>query len=384
MTEITVIHDDCKVALRRLIREGVRVHSIMTDPPYGLVSIQKRFGGDNAPARTENNDGSFARLSGGFMGQRWDASGIELDVELWKLCHEILLPGGYLLAFSSPRTGHRMACAIEDAGFVVHPFIGWAYGSGFPKAHAADKAIDKTLGKKGLKTADGTYIPGSQEAQEWQGWAYGGQARKPALEPVYVFQKPFSEKNGALNILKHGVGAVNIDGVRTTEGRYPANLIHDGSPEVVSQFPDALEQQGASSTNPDSAMTRNVYGDYDRVETPMQPRGDSGSAARFFECRPFDQQQIFYSAKAGREDRAGSSHPTVKPIGLLQALVRHVTPPGGLVLDPFAGTGTTAEAARREGFDVILIEREDQYVADIERRFQIDSPQLEYLRLLGW
>jgi site-specific DNA-methyltransferase (adenine-specific) len=433
MSTVTLIHDDCKVALRRLIDEGVRVHSIVTDPPYGLISIRKRFGGNQAPARTEGNDGSFARLSGGFMGKAWDATGIEHDVEFWRLCLEILLPGGYLLAFSSPRTGHRMACAIEDAGFIIHPFIGWAYGSGFPKSHAADKAIDKALGKKGrlgapkpghegfigrdnmrslresgtmsqkggfsrpwmfdpekVEASHYSYVPATEEAARWSGWAYGGQARKPALEPIYVAQRPFSEKNGALNILKHGVGAVNIDGCRVpaseddieaarvpqpefnsptglvynmktgkgrngqvfdmSKGRHPANLIHDGSSEVVAQFPEDKK----------------------------------GSAARFFECYPFEDQKIFYHSKATRADRAGSRHPTVKPIGLLRALVRHVTPPGGIVLDPFAGTGTTGEAACLEGCDSILIEFEPEYVADIERRFGIETPAYEYLRLLGW
>lgn len=349
MSTVTLIHDDCKVALQRLIEEGVRVHSIVTDPPYGLISIRKRFGGSQAPARTEGNDGSFARLSGGFMGKAWDATGIEHDVEFWRLCLQILLPGGYLLAFSSPRTGHRMACAIEDAGFIIHPFIGWAYGSGFPKSHAADKAIDKALGKRGRSEDRNIYVPATAEAAQWSGWAYGGQARKPALEPIYVAQRPFSEKNGALNILKHGVGAVNIDGCRSEGDRHPANLIHDDSSEVTSLFPSDKE----------------------------------GSAARFFERYPFDGEPIFYHPKASRLDRAGSRHPTVKPIGLLRALVRHVTPPGGIVLDPFAGTGTTAEAAQLEGFNCIMIEYEPEYVADIELRFGIKTPAYEYLRLLG-
>lgn len=342
---------DNRVSLRRLIDEGVRVHSVVTDPPYGLTSIEKRFGREGAAAaRTEGNDGSFGRLSAGFMGKVWDGTGIERDPEFWRLIWEILLPGGYVFAFSGSRTGHWQACAMEQAGFIMHPMHGWVFGSGFPKAHAAG--------------VDG-----------WEGWAYGTQAQKPALEPIYLGQKPFSEKTGAANLLKHGVGAVNIDGCRVgymsaddqasakpqgratakvgalagktqrdgdrcefvpdnTKGRHPANLILDGSPEVVAMFPN--------------------------------------DNARFFHQFPPDTDPVIYQSKAGKEDRAGSKHPTVKPVALMQYLIRHITPPGGTVLDPFAGSGTTAEAAKREGFDCILMEAEDEYVEFLRHRFTGD------------
>lgn len=129
MTQITLHEGDNRLSLRRLIDQGVRVHSVVTDPPYGLVSIQKRFGKDGAKnARTEGNDGSFARLSGGFMGMRWDSTGIERDPEFWRLIYDILLPGGYVFAFSGSRTGHWQACAMEMAGFVMHPMHGWVFG----------------------------------------------------------------------------------------------------------------------------------------------------------------------------------------------------------------------------------------------------------------
>lgn len=340
---------DNRVSLRRLIDEGVRVHSVVTDPPYGLTSIEKRFGREGAAAaRTEGNDGSFGRLSAGFMGKVWDGTGIERDPEFWRLIWEILLPGGYCFAFSGSRTGHWQACAMEQAGFVMHPMHGWVFGSGFPKAHAAG-------------------VGG------WEGWAYGTQAQKPALEPIYLGQKPFSEKTGAANLLKHGVGAVNIDGCRvptnpevddprlggngdwgtdkaaknvyeggyagvrvssSSLGRHPANLILDGSPEVVAMFPN--------------------------------------DNARFFHQFPPDTDPVIYQSKAGKEDRAGSKHPTVKPVALMQYLIRHITPPGGTVLDPFAGSGTTAEAAKREGFDCILMEAEDEYVEFLRHRFTGD------------
>lgn len=770
MPNVTLYPGDNRLTLRRLIDEGVRVHSVVTDPPYGLVSVQKRFGKEgSAAARTEGNDGSFARLSGGFMGARWDGTGIERDPEFWRLIYDILLPGGYVFAFSGSRTGHWQACAMETAGFIMHPMHGWVFGcmdtatecltrrgwlrytdllptdevlqwnsetdllswvvpqhiheydfdgqmvqiknrhthqvltpnhrvyakirrhsrhakpvayeviesrfvdsrpgnwqvnlpmasflegsqnfdvelaylvgwwltdawahkdanavcfsqsksatlaklrdalskwnpseyvkkakkathadehmfylsgpladllrrdfperkltwdmldwsiearralyeglmdgdgsrketqhaeafwskdqdrrdvflalalsigvrcyedpvkgvvyvnqktrttqvqnkqradrlpykgkvwcltvptgafvvrrsgrpfitgnSGFPKAHAADKAIDKTLGVKrmipgadqhrdgswikdnGREYQPGSYVPGSPEAAQWEGWAYGTQAQKPALEPIYLGQKPFSEKTGAANLLKHGVGAVNIDGCRvpsetggrplrevaalrddveyngislsgradgslqsskavgiTDQGRHPANLILDGSPEVVAMFPHGKSGTGAvkrKSSSDQEGNTGSAYGAESRAEgTPMISYGDEGSAARFFHQFGPDTDPLFYHPKAGKQDRAGSKHPTVKPIALMQYLMRHITPPGGTVLDPFAGSGTTAEAAQREGFDCILMEAEPEYVEFLEQRFKIGSGSYAteshpYLELLG-
>lgn len=443
MTKITFHAGDNRISLRRLIDQGIRVHSVVTDAPYGLVSIQKRFGKEGAAAaRTERNDGSFARLSGGFMGKQWDGSGIERDPEFWRLVYDILLPGGYCFAFSGSRTGHWQACAMEMAGFIMHPMHGWANGQGFPKAHNASKAIDKLLGttdqrqmvevkyeakrfapgatvvkEGGYRKRDeadgneqtfvaGTEIGGSPEAREWDGWAYGTQAQKPLLEPIFLGQKPFDAKNGAANLLKHGVGAVNIDGCRVpseggqprqgeasqdrryTEngstnfaalpvprggdplGRHPGNLLLDGSDEVLAMFPDSKGQQGALRGTEAGAVGENAncYGEYG-ARPPTSVRGDSGSAARFFHQFPLEADAVIYHPKAGKLDRAGSRHPTVKPIALLQYLIRHITPPGGIVLDPFAGSGTTAEAARREGYDCILMEAEDEYVQFLHERF---------------
>lgn len=407
MSEITLYAGDNRATLKRLIEEGVRVHSVVTDPPYGLVSIQKRFGKEgSAAARTQGNDGSFARLSGGFMGKAWDASGIERNPEFWRLIYDILLPGGYVFAFSGSRTGHWQACAMEQAGFIMHPMHGWVFGSGFPKA-------------KNIR-----------DISDWEGWAYGTQAQKPALEPIYLGQKPFSEKTGAANLLKHGVGAVNIDGCRVptnpeiddprlggkgtwgTEnaaknvyeggyagarvsssalGRHPANLILDGSPEVVAMFPDSKGQQAASKGDGEGRKTANCYGKMGHNAPVMQPRNDTGSAARFFHHFPVTSEDddwaiaadpLFYHPKAGKADRAGSKHPTVKPIALMQYLIRHITPPGGVVLDPFAGSGTTAEAARREGFDCILMEAEPEYIDFLNERFALPVRQSTSLTAL--
>jgi hypothetical protein len=162
---ITLHEGDCRVSLRRLIDQGVRVHSVVTDPPYGLVSVTKRFGKDGAAPAKHGTDGAFARASKGFMGKQWDGTGIERDPEFWRLIYEILLPGGMVFAFSGARTGHWQACAMEMSGFIMHPMHGWLNGSGMPKAHNPK-------------------LPG------WEGWRYGAQTQKPALENVYLGQKP--------------------------------------------------------------------------------------------------------------------------------------------------------------------------------------------------
>ncbi|QPC91468.1 site-specific DNA-methyltransferase [Mesorhizobium sp. INR15] len=401
--QITLHDGDNRISLRRLIDQGVRVHSVVTDPPYALTSITKRFGRQGAAAaRSEGNDGSFSRLSGGFMGHGWDATGIERDPEFWKLVYDILLPGGCVFAFSGARTGHWQACAMEIAGFIMHPMHGWTYGSGFPKGH-------------------NPALPG------WEGWKHGTQTQKPALEPIYLGQKPYDSKTCRENLIKHGVGAFNIDGCKVGDGsesrsrdgelamdrryiddgstnfaalpgsarggspagRYPSNLILDGSPEVVALFPQG--KSGKPGTMRKGKNDGACYGAESRAPgTPMSGYGDEGSNARFFhQFAPTAEDYqwaidtgvisedrgdaIVYNAKANKADRAGSKHPTVKPITLMQYLIRHITPPGGTVLDMFAGTGTTAEAARREGFDCILMEAEPSYLEFLNSRFHFAS-----------
>jgi hypothetical protein len=423
MSEITLHRGDNRETLRRLIDQGVQVHSVVCDPPYHLESIQKRFGGDKASPAKFGTNGAFQRASKGFCGSKWDGADengvkIAFDVEFWQLVYDILLPGGYILAFSAARTYHRMAVAIEDAGFITHPLKGWVFGSGMPKAHNAAMAIDKSLGVKGsrgepksqahagwidrgrMRADDGhdawqrpwmedaakvedaarRYIPAAPEAQPWDGWAFGS-AIKPALEPIYFGQKPISEKTFAKNMLRHGVGSVNVDACRPGD-RHPANLLHDGSPEVVAMFPQSAGQQAAVRGSEPSSKTDNCYGEF-AGRTPSEPRGDTGSAARFFNCFPPDADPIRYQSKATKADRAGSTHPTVKPVGLMEWLVTLVTPPGGTVLDPFAGSGTTGQAARNLGFDCILMEAEDQFADDICHRFGLPLPFDEFDAIIG-
>lgn len=298
--------------------------------------------------------------------------------EAWaRECLRVLKPGGHMAAFSGTRTYHRMVCGIEDAGFEIRDQLAWTYGSGMNKVgYIRDDAGEHVI----------------------PGW---GGSLKPAWEPICLARKPLIGSLRA-NMQKYGTGALNIDGCRidavgrplreldakptdsnvyagrtgegglgkgfdggskavgTTDlGRWPANLIHDGSDEVLTCFPDAPGQQRAVGPEFAPKTGTAVYGDYG-PRPEVSPRGDEGSAARFF-----------YQAKADSNDRLGSKHPTVKPLDLMQWLVRLVCPKGGTVLDPFAGTGTTGEAAWREGCRAILIEREEEYQADIARRMEL-------------
>ena len=366
--------------------------SCVTDPPYHLVSIQKRFGATSPGGATQieqeaaGRSSPAGRLSRGFMGKTWDGGDVAQRVETWQAVYRVLKPGAYIAAFSSTRTQHRQACAIEDAGFIVHPMFGWLYGSGFPKATNPVHHFEK--------------IGDVANAGTWRGWLYGGQAVKPAMEPVFIGQKPFSEATGPANLVRWGVGAMNIDGCRVldgtetgrdrpkyepnyanavygvgmgggahenTHGRYPANVIHDGSPEVLATFPDTKagafpSRRGAGGISCDGHVG----------QTGLDPRStDSGSAARYFNACPFEDDEYVpwrYQSKPNDAERAGSQHPTIKPVALMRHLVRLLTPPEGCVLDPFAGSGTTGEAAARESIASYLIDLDPETAADLERR----------------
>lgn len=386
------------------------IDSIVTDPPYALVSIVKRFGksGSAAVKVPEGGSGAYARASAGFMGKQWDTGETAFAVEFWAECLRVLKPGGHVAAFSGTRTYHRMACAIEDAGFEIRDQLAWCYGSGFPKSHDVSKGIDKAAGAErevvgvnrgamsGWNADGGTKFidraitaPATDAAREWEGW---GTALKPSWEPICFARKPLSESTVAANVLRWRTGALNIDGCRVetdedrrrnarggengltgtgtfkirerraeeqpqTAGRWPANIVHDGSDEVVAAFPNIKTSKATVTSKPGS-----VYGNGAGLPSHTGTYGfdESGSAARFF-----------YTAKADKQDRMGSKHPTVKPVDLMQWLCRLITPPGGTVLDPFAGSGSTGEAAWREGFQCVLIEREPEYQADIRRRMTL-------------
>lgn len=340
----TLFHADCRDAMRALPDNCI--DAVVTDPPYAI----------------------------NFMGRHWDVGDVAFDVTFWSEVLRVLKPGGHIAAFGATRQYHRMACAIEDAGFEIRDSLMFLYGTGFPKSLDVSKAIDKAA------------------AQEWAGF---GTALKPASEPIVLARKPLSEPTVAANVLRWRTGALNIDGCRiagegnktfargtgdrdreqyrtgttfgsaipTDLGRWPANVVHDGSDEVIGAFPNAPGQLAKVGPEHGAKTSVNCYGDYGPRQN-FEPRVDqSKSAARFF-----------YSAKASKADRAGSKHPTVKPIALMQWLSRLITPPGGVILDPFAGSGTTGAAAMLEGFNVVLCEREQEYVDDICARFS--SPGL--------
>ena len=354
-----LLHGDCLEQMKTLPDNSI--DAIVSDPPYGIS----------------------------FMAKKWDYDVPKVDV--WQEAMRVLKPGGHALIACGTRTQHRMVVNIEDAGFEIRDVVSWIYGSGFPKSLNISKAIDKAAGaerevvgykklnerdkkvytpkvetsfvsdskgenKQGL-TGQEITAPATESAKQWDGW---GTALKPACEFFTLARKPLSEKTVAANVLKWGTGGINVDGCRVEgklegdpnrfkktnggdfvahlndapvvrqEGRFPANLIHDGSDEVLAGFPE---------TKPNE------------------------SAARFFYC-----------AKASKKDRnEGNTHPTVKPTALMAYLCRLITPTGGTVLDPFMGSGSTGKAAIREGFDFVGCELDADYYAIATARIEAEQ-----------
>ena len=349
-------------------------HGMLTDPPYGL----------------------------GFMGKRWDHS--VPSAEVWAEALRVLKPGAYGLVFGGTRTWHRLAVALEDAGFALRDTLMWVYGSGFPKSHDVSKAIDRAAGAErqavGVKRSglsmnpnlnddgwanagageDGKCVPittpATSEAERWDGY---GTALKPAWEPILLVRKP-PDGTVASNAVQHGTGALNIDGTRVGDtvetwpksrsfapgisagyttgvtkgptqstgevprGRWPANLIHDGSDEVLEGFPDSKGRVGMTQHG---SGTNDVYGKFARTAKSFVSDGkpDEGSAARFF-----------YAAKVSKQERVagtdGNSHPTLKPIALTEYLARLILPPGDdtRILTPFSGAGSEMIGALKAGW----------------------------------
>lgn len=384
---------DCVEAMKGMADNSV--DAIVTDPPYGLS----------------------------FMGKKWDYD--VPSVEVWQEALRVLKPGGYLLAFAGTRTQHRMACRIEDAGFEIRDMICWAYGSGFPKSLNIGKAVDELRGVEREfvqtnpnkrdeaveqasqgKSQSGrtTHADITRGTSEWEGW---GTNLKPAVETVTVARKPLSENTVAANCMKWGTGGINIDGCRvgtdeitsqgsaslhlqkkclehgirkyenglpgenfqpsTHIGRFPANLIHDGSEEVLARFPNC---KGAVS-NGKKAGTG--YDGGFNCMPQQRSYSDSGSAARFFYC-----------AKASASERnegvdGGNKHPTVKPVALMEYLVKLVSREGAVVLDPFCGSGTTGVACVNLGRNFIGIERDPAYFELMKTRIETRQTQTRLL-----
>jgi len=375
-----LLNGDCIEEMQKLIDDGVQVDSVVTDPPYHLQSIVKRFGKEGSAPAQEGTDGAFSRASKGFMGKEWDGGDIAFRPETWELAMKLLKPGGHILAFSASRNYHRMAVAIEDAGFEIRDQMMWLYGSGFPKSHNIGKGVDKKLGNN----------------TEWEGW---GTALKPAHEPIAVGRKPLSESSNVNNVLKHRTGGINIDGCRIEGGRFPANVMHDGSDVIVNQFPNTKSGKLTPDMNIKPSTGWSGGSRSDRVKNTFN--GDEGSAARFFYCPKtskserhsnLDDHETSVGANGNKwtdqDYRKGetkptterkNTHPTVKPVELMKYLCRLVTPKGGTVLDPFMGSGSTGMAAKDEGFDFIGIEKEEEYFKICESRIKGFSPLMDFM-----
>jgi site-specific DNA-methyltransferase (adenine-specific) len=407
----SLVQGDCLKVLKQL--EACSVDSVVTDPPYGIAFMGKDWDSFRA-----TNEAKSQVVKGLGTGMRMTTAQENRDYQEWcrewaEECFRVLKPGGWLLSFGGTRMYHRLAAGIEDANFELRDTIAWVYGSGFPKSMNVGKAIDKAAGAerevvggsstlcpdfpgpcKGHPTANGSLgggvmrhavksAPATAEAAQWEGW---GTALKPALEPITLARKPLTGTVAA-NVLKHGTGALNIDGCRvgdevrtypltmtagnfettgggknvksgevTVQGRWPANLIHDGSEEVVELFGPAARFFYC----PKAAKKERDLGCEDLPIRRPDERTETGMGT-------FVEKGVL----PGR-----NHHPTVKPVELMRYLCRLVTPPGGLVLDPFCGSGTTGVAASLEGFEFLGIEREDEYLEIARRRLGLPDPEL--------
>lgn len=406
---IKLYNADCLTGLRRF--EENSIESLVTDPPAGIS----------------------------FMGREWDKDKGGRDKWIaWmenvaRECLRILKPGAHAFVWSLPRTSHWTATAWENAGFEVRDRVAHVFGSGFPKSLDVSKAIDRMAGversiighkggrytsprrnsphhmnrERGVEGGHGEgsraamlTAPATDAAKQWDGW---GTALKPAVEDWWLFRKPLSEKTVAQNVLKWGTGALNIDEsrvgtekvgwtgarggsddptqskgrnyrmgegeARPVQGRWPANLIHDGSDEVMELFPQT--KSGWRNTDAGTDTNGASFKTSPTARTGLHYGNDSGSAARFFYC-----------AKPSKRERdegtnGRNNHPTVKPLALMCYLIKLITPPNGMVLDPFMGSGTTGKAAKELGFRFIGIEKEKEYFEIAEKRIAEISKEIK-------
>lgn len=396
MLYINTVHKGDSLLLLKELEDN-SIDSIVTDPPYEL----------------------------GFMGKAWDKTGIAYNVGLWKECLRVLKPGGHLLSFGGTRTYHRMVCAIEDAGFEIRDQIQWVYGSGFPKSQNISKAIDKKLGverevvgkrvhptlknepkvkakayhvesldsDKSMESWDIT-APATELSKQWDGW---GTALKPANEPIVMARKPIVEKTIVENVMKHGVGAINIEESRIPfsknddprigksythnakaglengnkkdnasgeqvqlhkdSGRFPANVIFDEEAAAILDQQSGILKSGSNCVRRQEGFFLE-HGGLGKAGDVQTTYGDSGGASRFFYC-----------AKAAKKEKGEfNNHTTVKPIKLMDYLVKLVTPKDGICLDPFAGSGSTLVACKKLNVKYIGIELIEEHVEIINKR----------------
>ena len=370
-------HGDCLEELKKIPDNSV--DSIVTDPPYGLSNTKPAQVADVLRSWISGDTNVVPAKRGGFMGKDWDS--FVPPPAVWEECYRVLKPGGHMAVFAGTRTQDLMGLSIRLAGFEIREQLNWIYGTGFPKSMDVSKAIDKAagaerevlserpaygIGGKGIlnghsegATAKVT-APATDEAKKWEGW---GTALKPATEPIVLARKPL-EGTVANNVLTHGTGGLNIDACRVGDDVRPKGA---STGEVLSE--------NSSMSGPNTARTvvgtvtgrfpANVLLDEHAAEAMDEQNGTSS----FF--------PVFkYQAKAPKkerpviekEDGTKVQHPTVKPVALMEWLVTLVTPPNGVVLDPFAGSGTTLQAALNEGFDPIGVEQDVDYIQLINKR----------------
>ncbi|SDG95993.1 DNA-methyltransferase [Klenkia brasiliensis] len=432
--QVTVLHGDCLELLAEL--PDASIDAVVTDPPYGIGFMGHqwdqpgRYGALRAAGRPDVHrrrpDGDLEKISEGAMeAGRYDVSrSANALFQEWchawaSECFRVLKPGGHFVSFGGSRTWHRLAAAVEDAGFEVRDSIAWLYGQGFPKSLDVSKAIDRAAGaerprqaaQRRVRPSDSIHASGfgadgwapqtrdaqTEDAERWQGW---GTALKPAFEPIVVGRKPLAGSVAA-NVLTHGTGALNVDGCRVPMSPGDAAAI---DAKHAGMDPDDYERARGAALNLSAGDSRlalqpaaahelgrwptNVLLQAETAaqldtETGTRPAGahpakragigyggsQTGTAGERTELPPGGASRYFptfhWEAKAPPSERprdGETAHPTVKPLDLMRWLVRLVTPPGGLVLDPFAGSGTTAEACVVEGFRCTTIEREAKYL----------------------
>ena len=418
-----IIHGDCLEELKRL--DDNSVDAVITDPPYGLSNTKPAQVADVLKAWVTGETEAVPAKRGGFMGKDWDS--FVPPPAVWEECMRVLKPGGHMAVFAGARTQDLMGLSIRLAGFEIRDTLGWIYGSGFPKSMDVSKAIDKAAGaereitqratrelvqgdaisfdQRSSKERERRDIPATSEAAKWDGW---GTALKPAIEPIILARKPL-DGTVANNVLAHGVGGLNIDACRVGSsggGTHCGNRNDDGkclghgdagksqsgatfhadeSSAPAGRFPAnvLLDEHAAEEMDKQSGVSKSTGGDATHDRTPAYDGGwnnpgsnvgglgDTGGASRFF--------PVFkYQAKAPkkerpvivREDGTKVQHPTVKPLKLMEWLATLITPEGGTILDPFAGTGTTLQAATNKGFQPIGIEADADYIQLIHKRLE--------------
>ena len=369
-----LLNGDCIEQMQKLIDDGVQVDSVVTDPPYHLASIVKRFGKEGSATAQYGTDGAFKRAATGFMGKEWDGGDIAFRPETWELALKLLKPGGHILAFSASRNYHRMAVAIEDAGFEIRDQMMWLYGSGFPKS---------------LNIGDG--------------W---GTALKPAHEPIVMARK-FIEGTNKQNKEKYGTGGLNIDGCRIEgEGNTERKITNRKTRSEDGVWTDGnsgMKAEGSqyADADPRGRFPANVMHNGLEEEwakffyCPKTSKAEKNKGLDSFEAKPMAWgNQAKAELKRGNLDWKGNqgdgtkhnkvsmrvnTHPTVKPQELMKYLCRMVTPKGGTVLDPFMGSGSTGCAAKDEGFNFIGIEKEKEYFDIADARIKVTSPLSEFM-----